>query len=690
MDATFGRTIHHTVCPHNCWPVNCGLRVEVEHGALVGLEGNPHHDVSRGRLCVKGQASGEIQRASERLTQPLRRLGPRGSGQWESISWEEALGCIAGRMRTNLDAGRPQANALYHSHGNIVQRVNWKILTPRFANLLGMTLWDGNFPCWYDVGLAQSLTGYWGLHDPVETGHHASALVNWAQDPAASQANLVPYLLQVRDRGGEVVTIDPRVSQTAALSTWHLRPRPGSDTWLANGVAGLMVRHGLVDETAMRSLGDGYEAYRAHVLALEPREAARACDLRLEDLERLARLYGEHRPLCTNLSRGALGKRWNGVQMVRAILCLVALGGHIGIPGGGVIWGEAIDWNLDLQARERRPGGIGYPENNHGAIDAALEAGDIDTLLVVGGNPLSQWPHLNRLRSQFARIPLVVVNDLFLNHTAREAADLVLPATSWLEELGLRTSNSRIYLMDKALDPPGACREASGWMDDLARRLDVTDYFPWADKEACLNACLDSAACRPATVTDLRRHPEGLPAQLPAVPYGDLRFETPSGRFAFHSQAAADLGLPPLPTAEAAPESPEGHPELAARYPLRLLSERRNTHFHSFHDSHRVLPTLRALEPEPLLHVHPVDASRRGIGDGQLAVIWNDRGSARVRVEWTTELLPGQIGLNDAWPELNELTDASCPVPAAVTGATGLGGQPSYQDTLVDLRRSEP
>ncbi len=683
-------TTHYTVCPHNCWPVNCGLKVEVREGALAALEGNPHHDFSRGRLCVKGQACGEIQRSPQRITQPLRRAGARGEGRWEAISWDMALDILAVRMEKNLQAGRPQANALYHSHGNIVQRVNWKILTPRFVNLLGMTLWDGNFPCWYDVGLAQHLTGCWGLHDPVEMGQHAAGLVNWAQDPAASQANLVPYLLQVRDRGGEVVTIDPRVTQTAALSTWHLRPRVGSDTWLANGVAGLMFRLGLVDEAAVEALGEGFEAYRDHVLALEPGAAARECELPLRDLERLARLYGETRPLCTNLTRGALGKHWNGVQMVRAILCLVALGGHLGKPGGGLVWGEAIDWNLDLQATDRRPTGFVYPPNNTNAIDAALEAGSIDTLLVVGGNPLSQWPDLNRLRAQLARVPLIAVNDIYSSTTIREVADLVLPATTWLEELGLRTSNRRIYLMDKALDPHGDCREASGWMEDLARRLGVTDYFPWPTKEACLDACLASEACGGATVAELRRHPEGLAAQIPAVPYADLRFDTPSGRFAFFSQAAVDLGLPGLPTPEEAPESPRADPQRAAKYPLQLLSERRNTHFHSFHDCHRVLPTLRALEPEPLLHVHPRDAKAREIQDGDLAELFNDRGRSRVRVEWTTEVSEGHVGLNDAWPELNLLTACQGPVPPAVTSATGLGGQPAYQNTLVELRRVAP
>ena len=374
--------------------------------------------------------------------------------------------------------------------------------------------------------------------------------------------------------------------------------------------------------------------------------------------------------------------------MVRAVLCLVALGGHIGVRGGGVVWGEAVDWNPDLAAQDRVIAKAAHP-NNFNAIDAALETGAIDTLLVVGGNPLSQWPNLNRLRPQLARVPLVVVNDLFLNHTAR-LADLVLPATSWLEELGLRASNSRIYLMDQALPPLGESREASWWMDRLARRLGVDDYFPWKDKEACLNQCLESDACAGATVAELRRRPEGMPAHVAQVPYADHRFQTATGRFGFFSEQARSLGLPPLPTPEEAPEGPRNSPGLLARFPLQLVSERRNTHFHSFHDSHRRVPTLRSLEPGPLLHVHPRDGAARGIADGDPAELFNDRGTARVRVEWTTEVAAGQVGLNDGWPELNLLTSSLCPVAPEITARTGLGGQPAYQNTLVQLRKVAP
>ena len=679
------KTTRYTVCPYNCWPVNCGLAVTTEAGRIVEIRGNPHHDLSRGMLCVKGASCGEIPHNRARLLTPLIRVGERGAGQWEKITWDEALGRIAGRMRRNIEAGRREANVLYHSHGNIVHRVNWRILTPRFANLTGMTLWDGNFPCWYDVGLAQTLTGYHGLHDPVDIGSHAAGLVNWAQDPCASEANLVPYITELRERGGVVVTVDPRITQTAALSDLHIQPRLGSDVWLAGAVAHILIRDGAFDQDFVRDHCHGFDAFRSHVESCTPDRAARECDVPPEHIEALARIYAGTRPLCTNLSRGALGKHRGGVQMVRGILCLVALSGNVAVRGGGVVWGEAVDWGDDLAAADRRPAAP-YPVNNFTAIDAALDAGAVDTLIVVGGNPLSQWPDVNRLRRQLRRTGLVVVHDLFMNHTAREAADVVLPATCWLDELGLRTSSTRVYLMDRILEPPGECREASAWMNTLARRLGVEDYFPWSSKEACLDACLDTPVFPGATVARLRECPGGLRARQPEVPYEDLRFDSPSGKFEFYSRIAERHGLPPLPTHVDPLESRAATPDLAERFPLELISSRRNTHFHSFHDSHRHLATLAALEPEPVLHMHPRDARWRGLGDGDLAVMFNDRGESTVRLELTTEVPPGTVSLNDAWPELNRVTPAFAPCPTEVTADLGVGGQPAYQNALVEVR----
>ncbi|MFC1783473.1 molybdopterin-dependent oxidoreductase [Planctomycetota bacterium] len=675
--------ISYTTCPYNCWPINCGQQVISYEDGRMEITGNPYHDFSKGRLCVKGQSSFEIVNNEERLQTPLKREGR--SGQFREISWDEALDEIAAKISSNINKGRREAVALYHSHGNIVQRINWKVLTPRFANLVGITLWDGNFPCWYDVGVAQQLTGYWGLHDPAATCEKTAALINWAQDPCASQANMTPYILKVRANKGLVVTIDPRVTQTAAISDIHLRPRLGTDVWLANAVAHVLIKEGAYDKEYVYKHCHGFDEYKKHIEAFSPVEAEKICEIPLKEIENLAEIFAKTKPISINLTRGALGKHLNGIQMVRAVLCLIGLSGNIGVEGGGAIWGEAVEFNLDWAGEDRRPA-ADYPVNNFAAIDKALEEGIINTLLVVGGNPLSQWPNLPKLRRQLKQLDLVVVYDLFMNHTAREAADIVLPATSWLEELGLRTSNRRIYIMEKVLAPLGQCREASDWMNDLAKRVGVDDYFPWNSKEECLDDCLRSPACHRATVKELRRHPEGIEADLPEVPYGDNVFDSPTKKFEFYATGAQELGLAPLPSYEIALESIADTPELAREYPLQLISSRRNTHFHSFHDSHQVIKTLRTLEPEPILYIHPADAAARGLKDGDYAVMFNKRGKGRIRIEITTEVPVKHVSLNDCWPQLNEVTSSFTPCPTAVTAKLGVGGQPAYQNVLVEVK----
>lgn len=676
--------IKYTTCPYNCWPINCGQQVERLADGHIAIRGNPHHDFSRGRLCVKGQSSYEIALSKNRLKVPLQRN--RKSGTLKEISWPDALDQMAEKITCNIDNGRREATALYHSHGNIVQRINWKILTPRFANMAGITLWDGNFPCWYDVGVAQQLTGYWGLHDPAENCAKTRALINWAQDPCASQANMAPYVLDIRERGGQVITIDPRVTQTAAISTKHIRPRLGTDVWLANSVAHILIREGFYDSDYMAQYTYGFPDYKKHIDTFTPARAAEVCQISLAEIESLAETFVQEKPLCINLTRGALGKHLNGIQMVRAVLCLIPLSGNVGIQGGGAVWGETVEWNLELCALKEKPPAP-YPVNNFTAIDEALEKGSVNTLLVVGGNPLSQWPNLPRLRRQLQKLDLVAVYDLFMNHTAKEAADIILPATCWLEELGLRTSNRRIYLMDKIIDPPGQCREASAWMNDLAQRLGIDDYFPWTSKEECLDQCLQSDACSQATVAKLRKLPQGIEANIPPVPYADHTFDSPSRKFEFFSSRAREWGLSPLPTFEPPLEGRIDTPELAQEFPLQLISSRRNTHFHSFHNSHREIETLRALEPEPLLYMHPKDALARGIQDGDYGIMFNQRGRARIKIEITTEVPVAHVSLNDCWPQLNEVTAAYAPCPPQVTADLGIGGQPAYQNVLVEIRK---
>lgn len=676
----------YSTCPYNCWPINCGIKVNYADDKIINVEGNEYHDKSRGMLCVKGQSCGEIYDNKNRILHPLKRVGERGENKWQQISWEEALDTIANKLNDNIKKGHPEANALYHSHGNIVQRMNWKILTPRFANMNKITLWDGNFPCWYDVGVGQELTGYYGYHDPEEMGAYSNTLINWAQDPCASMANMTPYIIQLKERGGLVVTIDPRVSQTAALSNVHIRPRLGSDVILANAIANQLIILNKYDKNFVDNNSFGFEEYKEFVKTFTPEMAIKECEITRDEFELLVKIYSENQPLCLNLTRGALGKHWNGVQMVRAILCLSALSGNVGIKGGGVIWGERVVYNNNLLKTESRPTDIKYPENNFNSINAALENKTVNSLLVIGGNPLSQWPNINHLREQMLKLDLVVVYDLFLNHTAREVGDIILPATSWLEELGLRNTVRNMYLMNKVFESLGESKEASWWMNELSKRMGVNDYFPWKDKEECLNDILNSDVCNVASVEKLKNTPQGIKVNLPEVPYSDYKFKSASGKFEFYSNKAKELNIEPLPVHIEPIEGLKSTPELAEKYPLLLITSRKNTHFHSFHYSHKYIPTLQKLEPEPILWIHPRDAYVRDIKDNDYAELFNDRGVSKVRVEYTSEVLPGHVCLNDCWQELNVLTSNFTPVDPYVTSQIKMGGQPSYQNTLVEIR----
>jgi anaerobic selenocysteine-containing dehydrogenase len=665
------------------------MALQVKNKKVVSVSGNPHHDIGRGRLCVKGQSASQIIYSDKRLLFPKQRVRGKKKDAWKRVSWEHALNAITARMTENIRSGRREANALYHSHGNIVQRVNWSVLTPRFANLLGMTLWDGDFVCWYDVGVGQTLCGYWGMMDPVEMGQKSACLVNWAQDPAASMANMVQDIMELKRRGGKVITIDPRVTQTAALSDLHIRPRPGTDAALANAVANLMVRADHYDKTFVEKFTHGFEQYRKFLEDYTLEYTAVVTGVPVGQIQELALAFTREKPLCLNLSRGALGKHSNGYVMVHAILCAFALTGNIGTEGGGTIWGEQIEFNTNLQAKEMRPE-RDYAPNNLNSIMTALESGSIDVMLVLGANPLTQWPEYNRVRRALAKVNLIAVWDLFENKTAREVADFVLPATCWAEEMGLRATMKKVYLMEKAIEPLGESVECSEFLKALATRLGHReDFYPWESKEELLNEVLKSSWCAGITVKRLSRRPGGLESTLAAKkPYADGVFRSPSKKFEFYSSIADVFRLPALPRHSEPYESDERSPGKAKKYPLLLISSRRSTHFHSFHDSHKGIPLLQELEPEPVLHVNPQDAAARGISDGDYAVMFNDRGKARLKVELTYEVPEGMTSLNNCWSELNVLTPNYAPLMPEVTKALGCGGEPSYQDARIELRKA--
>jgi anaerobic selenocysteine-containing dehydrogenase len=654
------------MCPMNCHPTLCGMLVEVEDGRLLGVRGDPDNPDSQGFLCVRGQASREIIGNPGRLLHPLVRAR-RGGDEWRRATWDEALDLIAARLR----AAGGEAVGLWTGHGLAATNYGTRIsghLVRRFANLWGCQSWSGTMICWGLGAFGLGLTGHLETNTKEDMSAHAQLIVLWGAN-LASQPNTARHVSAARRRGAHVVTIDVRQTEAAAQSDETLLVRPGSDAALALALMHVIVTERLWDRDFVARHTTGFDALAAHVATHTPAWAAEVTGVPAERIVALARRYAMTRPAMIVVGGSSMHKgdgSWTGA---RAIGCLPALTGNVGIPGGGfgprhgsAAHGQAL---ASITADERRPPGDWIPSQMP-LVTAAMLDGRLKAMLLLGTNMLSSYADAGRVAEALARLDLVVAYDLFLSDTARRAADVVLPATAWLEELGCKSTNTHLYLMPKVLDPPGEARPVAWLLRQLAQRLGVTDFFPWDSESGPIDAILDHPATGHATVAALAAEGGMRALRISHVGHPDLEFPTPSGKIELRSGLAAELGLPPLPVAAEPPATP--------RYPLTLCQGRTLTHFHGFYDHGRALPTLAKADPEPVLWISPVDAAARGVGDAALIRIVSEQGAMPARARVTDRIPPGSVWMRDGWAGLNDLTAGEAALPdAAVEAFRALG-----------------
>jgi anaerobic selenocysteine-containing dehydrogenase len=379
------------------------------------------------------------------------------------------------------------------------------------------------------------------------------------------------------------------------------------------------------------------------------------------------------------LGGSSMHKGSNGWQGARAIGCLPALTGTLGVPGGGfgprhggATRGQALE---TIVAPDRRPPGAVVP-NQMPRVTEALVEGRVKALLLFGTDMLSSYADASRVAEGLGRADLVVSYDLFLNDTARRFADVVLPATAWLEELGCKSTNTHLYLMPSVLEPAGEARSPVWLLRELARRLDVRDFFPWAGEAGPIDAILDHPATGRATVAALEAEGGIRALRVSHVAHPDRVFSTPSGKIEFWSERARELGLPPLPVHEDPPGSP---------FPLVFRQGRTLTQFHGFYDHGRALPALAAADPEPRLWIAPADAAARGLADGAPIRIWNARGAFEARAHVTPRVPAGTVWMRDGWEGLNRLTDGRAVLPDAAVDLFGFSGGQAAFDARVEV-----
>lgn len=623
-------------------------------GTLVNTSGDKENPDSRGFLCVRGRAAEEIIGNNQRLLHPLVRES-RTSQSWQRADWNGTLDRIAsaikkaGGDRVGIWAG--------HGNGSNDYAVGVKNqLISRFSNLLGTQSWNPTMICWGLGGFGLGITGTLETSTKEDMGENSELVVMWAAN-ITSQPNTARHLKAAKRRGARIITIDVRETETTAQSDSVFIIRPASDPALALALMNVIIGEGWHDKKYITEHTLGFEDLAKHVKRYTPAWASPITGLSVDQISNLARIYAETKPAMLVIGGSSMHKGPNGWLAARAVSCLPALTGNLGIPGGGIGprhgssgHGRALG---DISAADRRPDGD-YVPNQMPEIVEALSAGKIDVLILPGSNMLSSFPDSDDLAAALSNVDLVISTDLFMSETSRQSADIILPSTAWLEELGCKATNTHLYLMDKALDAPGETRSLVEVLKSLAGRLGVMDFYPWATHEDCINAVINHPFTSQATVESLRKNGGRAELMTSHVAYPNHAYHTPSGKVEFFSVRAREAGLAPLPMPA---------DDISREYPLTLCQGRTISHFHSFYDQGQALPSLVAKNPGPELWMSTLDAEARELGQGDEIRVYNCRGTFKASVHISDSISAGTVWMRDGWVGLNKVTSGKPVLP---------------------------
>ncbi len=669
-------------CPHDC-PDTCALITTVENGVAIKVHGNPAHRHTDGVLCTKVSRYAERTHHAERLLQPMRRTGPKGSGQFEPISWDEALDTIAARLGA-IAARDPQA-ILPYSYAGTMGLVQGESMAARFFHRLGASLLDRTIcAAAGGEGLVQTLGAKVGMK--VEHFAQAKLIVIWGSNSIGSNLHFWKLAQQAKRDGARLVCIDPRRTETAEKCHEHIALRPGTDAALALALMHQLITHDWLDHDYIRDHTLGFEALRERALQWPPERAAEVCDVPVQQIIDLARAYGTTRPAAIRLNYGMQRVRGGG-NAVRAVACLPALVGAWRDPAGGVLLSSSGQFPAERAALQRPDLLAGRQPRtiNMSTIgDDLLRPGSpafgplVEAVVVYNSNPVAVAPESGKVVRGFARDDLfTVVLEHFRTDTA-DYADILLPATTQLEHWDIHTSygHTDVLLNRPAIAPVGQSRTNTDVFRALARRMGFTEAcFDDDDETLC------RMAFRPEVVDFQELLDQGFATlRLPDAPYAQGGFPTPSGRCEFFSarlQAQGLDGLPDhLPNHETAGSSPT--------YPLAMISPPARNFLNS---SFVNVQSLRDIEGEPVLEMHPTDATARGIADGDMVRVFNDRGEYRCRVKVGQRARHGVVnGLGIWWRKLGP--DGTNVNEVTSQRLTDLGRGPTFYDCLVEVARA--
>ncbi|OXB91566.1 molybdopterin oxidoreductase family protein [Parageobacillus galactosidasius] len=667
-----------SVCPLDC-PDQCGLLVHKQDGKIVKIQGDPNHPVTKGNICNKVRNMTERIYDPKRLKYPMKRTGAKGEGKFERISWDEAIETITSKWKELIETDGPESILPYSFYGNMGM-LSAEGMDRRFFHRLGASLLDRSIcSSAGSEGLKYTMGGGFGI-DPEDT-IHSKLIIFWGINAVSTNMHQVVLAQKARKNGAKIIVIDVHKNQTGQFADWFIPILPGTDAALALGMMHILFAENMVDNDFLKKYTVGHEELREHVVQYDPITVSGITGVPVEDIYKLARMYGQITPSFIRIGNG-LQHHDNGGMCIRTIACLPALTGQWLVKGGGAI--KSNSGYLALNTRSlQRPDLL---QNKHTRIinmnllgQALLELDPpIKSLFVYGTNPAVVAPNSNKVRKGLAREDLfVVVHDLFLTETAKYA-DIVLPATSSFENTDLYTSywHHYVQIQQPVIERYGESKSNVEVFQLLAKKMGFKDPCLYETEAEMISQALDNPNNPYLEGIDYETLIKKQYVKANVKPLLPGKLPTPSGKIELYSRKMEQDGYPPLPTYT--PLVNDGDfPFLFVPGPNHNFL---NTTF-SNNEKHI------SFEKEPRLHMNIKDALSKGIKDGDQVRVWNNRGECILKVSVGENVLPGVVVTQGLWadsPGTKHLVNSLTPdrVADMGNGATFFSGRVNVEKVL--------
>lgn len=634
----------------------CGVLVYVKDGKVKKILGDPDCPINHGTLCSKAIGTIQLAYHPDRLTHPVKRVGPKGSGHWERISWDQALDTIAERILRYKEEYGAKSVVLGYGTGRDNEAVVY-----RFANVLGSpnVLTAGHF-C-YGPRLATTIATC-GTNPVVDYENNPKCIMVWGNNLVFSNPDSYkgePFSVAL-DEGAKLIAVDPRLTRIAARANIWLRLRPGTDTALALGMCNVIVEEGLYDKEFVENYVHGWEEFVQHVKEWPLDRVEQVTWVPKGKVAEAARLFATTKPAAIQWGVG-IEIQANLTNNDRSLIALMGITGNLDVPGGQMLFQTPAVRNVGTFGAHRmlskddfaqRLGGDRFRLASRFAIinpkavwDAILEEEPypVKMLFLISTNPILTRANGAEVYRALEKVEFMAVSDFFITPSAA-LADIVLPTATWLEMDYIADFWKRhgYILPRRKVIQVGECRSDHDMLNDLAHRVGLGDYW-WPDFEQGLDHILE-----PMGITWKQfKEMDYVRGEVNYRKYRTDGFSTPTRKLEIRSTVLEKMGYDPLPTYHEPPGSPYSAPDLYKEYPYILISGRRIPVF--FCSEGRQIPCLRNLHKDPIVEIHPEAAEREGIKDGDWVCIESPRGKIRQRAKIFAGMDPRIVFAEHGW-----------------------------------------